>query len=762
MKDKEKPELQLQIELKDKFNKQGFKFQVVSTRFDLVDSLHGIVVEVKTGNHAPEQLLYAAGESVVEKQAITFVGLMNSEFALFFNCPSNNALLSFRNQLIEENEGNPLRPSTVPIRYRQEADEILGDAILICSIKEIHRITVKDLLSKSKRKSLSVNLDNLEDVKNLLEEYEINPKRFLLFIFNSYSKHRSFILINEDGWIFDSKRMIPFNNDSARGKDLRAHTGGYKGDYKSIKDSFHAKIICSLLIGDVGIEQLHRGLDHLEEAKIKRELGTFAIDLKGGTGINITEKNVNDDEIGQLMLKLCDSIDPDVVLEPYVGAGTLVKEIITSKKYQGALNDIGKDYVALLEKKYGPFSSKWSFTNFDLPKQDIPEILKAWNVTDKQKMLIITNPPYGTSSTNRLASTSEELGDKASRNLKIDYPYDLGDRYGRGDLLLPTIGKLIDICQKRGQGIIAFFSPHGIFCGRRKYNKLFKSLLESFTFRRGYLFSGKYFDSVASGKPIAFTIWEYGGTSSVESVYFIYNDSILRFRRMNLLKDYWRYDSGDKGCPVKNQKMPFLAVSHCETFNAPKGKFFSLMNKKRDGKLCEHTNKIKLERMPYSQELLISLWSTVVGMRSMTKHPLYLDNANVHLPDFCEDSVQEVVALVILDNLIQQLKSPQKYSEGHIGFDINNQLVFGDKTGCSDYASEVMQIITKFSSLPITRASSVTVLELFKWLQDTADIYSPADIKKMDSYRRLLKEEVSKRLWDIKYFADFIPFPRNF
>ena len=762
MKKTRTPELQLQIDLADELNKRDFSFEVVSKRFDLVDELHQIVSEVKREEHAPEQLLYAAGDAIRENREIKFVALMNFEFLLFFECPSRDMILDFRERVIEENGGKAMRPSAVPERYRRETYEILDEPILIRHIKEISSLSPESLFSRSKQEqTIRINLGNLPVIKNLLERYKINVGKFLLFVFNLYSRHRSFIQINDDGWIFDSKGMIPFSNDDT-GKTAQRTLYGYRGDYVPIKDPFDVKVISSLLIGDVEIEQLLHGLDRLEKMGVRREHGRFFTTDLSAASINITEESMKDDLIDQLMLDLCLEIDPDVVVEPYAGAGTLIKGIITSKKYQGAINDIAREYVQILEKKYNQFDSKWKFTYFDLPKCDVEDILNDWGVSSDQRMLILTNPPYGTSSTNKLATTNKELGTKVSRNLSISYPHDLGDRYGRGDLLLPTIGKLIDICQVRGQGILAFFSPHGLFCGRKKYNKLFRSLLQNFSFKRGYLFSGQYFNSVRSAKPIAFTIWEYGEPTQVDSISFNFKDRTLGFRKVNLLKDYWRYDRGDKGCPEEHQKRPFLAVTPCERFNSLKGKFFTLTSKPRDGKLCKHTCTLKLENLPYSQELLISLWSTVVGVRSMTEHPLYLDNAYVHLPDFCEEPVLEIISLAILHNLIHQMSSPQKYSKGHIGFDINRHLVFGDETGCSDYSDEVMQIIIKFSKLLINKETKISVIKLFEWLRDEADVYNQDHAKLMSTYRRLLKKEVSKRLREIDYFGDYIPFPRNF
>ena len=96
--------MQLRIDLANKLNKRDFSFYVVSKGFDLVDDLHQIVCEVKREDHAPEQLLYAAGDAIRENREIRFLALMNFEFLLFFECPSKTRILDFREKVIEENE----------------------------------------------------------------------------------------------------------------------------------------------------------------------------------------------------------------------------------------------------------------------------------------------------------------------------------------------------------------------------------------------------------------------------------------------------------------------------------------------------------------------------------------------------------------------------------------------------------------------------------------------------------------------------------
>ena len=819
------PELQLQNHLKEKFNAAKFNFQRIGNNFDLIDHIYHIAVEVKKeDNHAAEQLLYATANVLSKGTIIKYVGLMDSEFALFFNCPPTDKVLGFQEYVVKDRNNKPTVASNVPSKYRTQAFAILGDPILVCSTKKVE-ISPQTIFSKSGQSNSAIHVtpENLKIIKKLLaDKYAIDIRKFLNFIFSGHPKSRSSLKINEKGWIYDSLKLITFRNIEKERREME-NMQEYQGDYTPIKDHFDSKVISSLVV-DQHFADIMRMLNSLADIEQKRTKGRVLKYDPSETTINVIEGSSKYDTLDQLLTSIYTKFKPDVIIEAYARNGDFVKDIPHVKKNHCVINNSENEMgiIESMRNLYSRLNPKWKFTSFNLLDYSLKlkELLNEWDISCKQKMLILTNPPYGTSSTNKEYSKSREIKSTGSRKVEIPYPRDTDKNYGRGDFVLPTIGTLVDICQKRGKGVIAFFAPLGLFCGRNKFNKLFSSLLKNFVFHGGYIFPGDIFLDVDRAKPIAFTIWEYGGSTCVKSIYFNFKDREIRFRGVNILRDYWYYDSGDKGCP--NEGNPYLAVSHCETFHSP-GKFFKFKscnlhkngklckheikkileknkqgkitdcqcdrefcehvekrirdekekilkeknskfwNCQRDGKLCEHTIKKKMLGLPYSQELLISIWSTIVGRKSLTSYPLYLDNAHVHLPDFRKEGVLEIVALGLLYNLIYQIKDPLKYSQGHIGF-FDQTLIFGDKTGCSDYADEVEEIINRFSNISIDSSVSdsskvPTVLELFCWLKNDLDIHHKKHKDQMDVYLKILKEEVERRLWNIDYFGDFIPFP---
>ena len=127
---KKHPELFIQQRICQIFNKKGFNFEVVSANYDLYDPLHNIVVEIKKEGYAPEQALFAAVHS---SYSIEYIGLIDSDIALFFKCPERDEMLTFYNGIREEK--GEIAPSEVPRRFRRRALEILGDPITVCETR---------------------------------------------------------------------------------------------------------------------------------------------------------------------------------------------------------------------------------------------------------------------------------------------------------------------------------------------------------------------------------------------------------------------------------------------------------------------------------------------------------------------------------------------------------------------------------------------------------------------------------------------------
>ncbi len=76
----------------------------------------------------------------------------------------------------------------------------------------------------------------------------------------------------------------------------------------------------------------------------------------------------------------------------------------------------------------------------------------------------------------------------------------LDRKYGKGDIILPAIGKILELIKTMGFGSIAFFSPSGLFLERTRYNKILKELLQNFQFLEGKIFAGSAFEKVSKDK----------------------------------------------------------------------------------------------------------------------------------------------------------------------------------------------------------------------------------------------------------------------
>ena len=154
-------------------------------------------------------------------------------------------------------------------------------------------------------------------------------------------------------------------------------------------------------------------------------------------------------------------VKPTFIFEPFVGGGSLVLDFF--KECKGVVNEIDKEQVKKLKREWG--SSSWKFHHKNFLTTPITEIFDEWGLPQRNEIdrfLVYSNPPFGTSSTLNLVSTKEEIErmtkDKVkSRTTNISYGADereskyFGDAYGRGDLCLPSIGRMIEVIKYKGK-----------------------------------------------------------------------------------------------------------------------------------------------------------------------------------------------------------------------------------------------------------------------------------------------------------------------
>ena len=774
--------------IKNALNNRGFSFRRASTSFDLIDDKHSVVIAAKSICETPQQALNVV--ILMEEIGVNHIGLTNVDHILFFHRPSDVKLQEFRNEIGLNSE--PTISGEVPQNFRNYALRFFGAPIIICDTKSPD--IDPESLSCGEKIAFTVVSENLHVLRRICKKYELNMGKFIGYLTGVESNS---LKVNEDGWIIDIKRFLPFRNHELTNK-TQQQLVEFEGDYKRIVDWADALFIESLRIDSNYSRRLMKTSDEEERIEVRREYGRF-----------FTSEHIENGRIGEWILNVCRGLNPqpDLVIEPYVGSGNLISSIIDCEDYIGVGNDIASFHVDHLFQVYN--DSSWIFTDLDVLNTKTVSLIQKWKIDEESELLLLTNPPYGDVFVNETGSKRDELKEKNARRIKLTIPDTLATSYGKRDIVLPAIGKLIDLCKarKKGGSTLAFFSPHALFCGKMKYNRLYRKLLKDFRFVKGFLFSGKQFNSVSEEKTIAFTIWRYHENINTDplSVSFHYNNDLIQFKEMPLLKDHWRYRDGNKRC--KHKSVPFLGVKMCVGFNTLNPKFITMFpsKKARERQLTEYVkesreNLEKLAGMDREQllhksislmnkrqrtgeanvakicscnlemeitnegnwpsELILSLWSTIVGHRSMTRAPLHFDNTYVHLPDFEDPHVMEIVTLGLVYVIIEQIQNPTEYSEGNIGFKglgSTRKFQFKDNTGDCDYSNDVIDMIEKYAHVSLR--SGISIKEIYEELRD-ANVAKEKE--KFNKYRTELKKEVQSRVEQIGYFGNYMPFPMHF
>jgi hypothetical protein len=348
-------------------------------------------------------------------------------------------------------------------------------------------------------------------------------------------------------------------------------------------------------------------------------------------------------------------------------------------------------------------------------------------------------------------SEKEEMIGKTSRRLAIKCPPGL-EKYGKGDLFIPIVGRLIEIAKIQKTCYLAFFAPFGLFCGRGRYMNLFTALTRDFCFLKGYVFAGYNFHDINKTLPIALTIWKYKPNAYTQHLDLNFDfidrsgtNKKIEFKKIPLIKDRWRYRDGNKY--VKNKTKSAISVPRCDAFNVPNIKNFGINLAEGSGAELSpdnlKSNEVLVPNVP--SELVYGLWSVAVGKHvfgtslSTSLHPIYFEQAYVHLPDFSKKETIEILAYSALHVLIKN------YAEDKIGFFGTNKVFrFGGErlTKGVDYLFSLCKDCHVYDGYTISE-----VFELIK--------QSKVDITKC---RKGIKDEVSERLNQIGYW-DYVPIP---
>lgn len=718
-------EKELSLKIKDYLNKSSldYKFKFIDDFCDIADEKNKIYIEVKPDHFALAQLLHAIAIKGIKDAK--YLGVADNRMVKFYSRPSFDEILAFAMSFDPKLVFAPNQVDKPELN--EQAEKILGEPSKIIK------------LEFPTSQYLYINKDNINSIKTMTGKYRIELDLLVNWL-DGVGEEDS-IKINKDGWIVNIDKPNMFTNEGAeekRKKELTEYGGYRRPKHTAIKVN-DASWFESLRIHHKDLADILHELDRLLPRKQRREHGVFW-----------TEEEIGD----KIADEILDLTKPDYVVEPCVGGGSLLKNI--APRIRGVMNDISRSHIENCKKIFDGYN--WKFTTLDVVNTMTPELIANWKVPAGKRLLLYTNPPFGTTSTGRLVSKKGEMNGKPSRKQSSTpngqkYPKVL-EKYGKGDLFLPIVGRLIEIAKAHKNCCVAFFSPFGLFCARKRYINLLNALLKDFKFLRGYVFAGNYFHDINKTLPVAFSIWEYKPNTNVGHLDLNFefvdkngNNKKIRFKKMRLLKDGWRYRDGDKY--VKNKTRGEISVPRCESFNDPSPKIFGVDAKEGSGAELSPDNlkldKIILKIPNVPSELAYALWSVSVGLGafrtslSNPTHPIYMRGAYVHLPDFHKKETLEILAYSALHALIKN------YAENKIGFFGTNKVF---RFGNENITKGVEYLFSLCSDSPVY--DGYTIAEVFEQIRQ-----SKVDVTKC---RKGMKDEVSKRLNHIGYW-DYVPIP---
>jgi len=709
--------------LNRKFPDYHYKF--IDSFVDIADMENKTFIEVKPdyGHFATAQLLHAIAKEGIKDSK--YIGVTDGKVLKLYSPPPFDEILSF----VRDFDPHLAFSSSAADKsdLNRKANELLGEP------KESIKIQF------SEESYLYITRDNIKGIKVVLDKYRILPDLLVKWLDGVDDKKpidKGSIIVNEDGWIVNIERGDMFRNESEEERadskpiDFR---GRPKPKHYPIKPK-DIDFFKSLRVRHEDLANILHEVDRFLSRKKRRERGVFW-----------TETEIGD----KLAPEILNLTNPDIVVEPCVGGGSLIKDI--APYVPGVMNDISISHIENCKQIFDGYD--WKFTTMDVVNTSTEDLLKNWGIPKGKTLLLYTNPPFGTSSTSKLVSTKIEMDDRPSRQQKITYPPAL-QKYGKGDLFLPIVGRLIEIAKMQQTCYLAFFSPFGLFCGRRRYLKLFNAIMKDFKFLKGYVFAGYNFHDINKTLPIALSIWKYspGANTKHLDLSFQFVDKsgenkTLRFKIMPLLKDGWRYRDGSKYVRIKTENA--IGAPRCEKFNSPGVKAFGVNLKEGSGAEISPDN-LKLDKVTLNipnvpSELVYGLWSVAVGKHafgtslSVSLHPIYFEQAYVHLPDFTKKEAIEILAYSALGVLLKN------YAEDRIGFFGSNRVF---RFGNEKLTKGVEYLIKLCHDSPTYERNTI---------ETTFDLMRRSEVN-VTKLRNSLKEEVSKRLIAIGYW-DYIPIP---
>ena len=432
-------------------NRYGFTFEVHANRIALIDKVKQIYINVTENDVVPAQFLYARAKQQITE--ITYFGIA-TEFELrLYQMPPFHEIVAFAKQIDPEMN---IPSNTVPREYNHDAVRLLGTHTHIWDYNT-------EFMFENEQKYLFITQKNDTYFRSVFEKYQINFSHFILFISQVYDRNEE-IGVTENGWIQNNTSGVVFTNRET-GTSMGTHEAELQVNsthphaYMPITNIWDQELIKSTRITANAVENVLQHMDEMEPLQARRERGRF----------------FTDGEISEIIAHIIREINPIRILEPFVGTGSLIAPLID--EYDGAANDIQSGYIKAMKEEYR--DSGWIFTNFDTIETSYEQIFEEWQISRGTQIMILTNPPFGVSSTTRVSAQEGEIVEGNTRNIEISYG-GLGDQYGRGDLVMPAIAKCIEIIKRNGAGYFATFSPAGVMLNRNRYRHLFRALVKDF------------------------------------------------------------------------------------------------------------------------------------------------------------------------------------------------------------------------------------------------------------------------------------------
>ncbi|MDG7027296.1 MAG: hypothetical protein JRN16_02680 [Nitrososphaerota archaeon] len=697
----------------------GMHFEFIDSFCDVADEKNKIYIEVKPEHFALAQILHATAIKGIKDAK--YLGVADGKEVRLYAPPIFSKVLSFAKSFdptLVFSASQADKPE-----LNSQAEKILGNPEKVISLKF------------SSSPYLFISKDSMETIREATDRYRIHLDLLVNWLDGVGEKDS--IKVNSEGWLVNIDRRDVFTNEytlEQEAKEITEFSGGHRRPRHNPIRQNEKGWFESLRIRHEDLPIVLHEVDRLLSRKKRRESGVFWTEA----------------EIGDLMAdEVLRLTRPGYVVEPCVGGGSLVKKIVPRVK--GTMNDISIGHVENCKRIYDGYS--WKFTTLDVVRNDTGTLIEKWGIPAKGTLLLYTNPPFGTSSTGQIVSKKGELDGKASRQQVIFYPPAL-QKYGKGDLFIPIIGRLIEVAKTQKKCYLAFFSPFGLFCKRKRYLKLFTALAKDFIFLRGHVFAGHNFHDINRTLTVALSVWEYSPNANTQNRDLTFEflsksgeRRVLRFKEMPLLKEGWRYRDGSKY--VKTRTTDAIGAPRCDRFNAPEPKIIGVDLKEGSGAELSPDN-LKIDKVVLSipnipPELAYGLWSVSVGLgafRTSLSNPLfpiYFRDAYVHLPDFSKKKTLEILAYAALEVLLKN------YAEDRIGFFGTNKVF---RFGNERLTKGVEYLLNLCKDAPTYDGNTIgDTLELFK-----QEKVNPTKL------RRSLKEEVSKRLDAIGYW-EFVPLP---